>query len=186
MDDKQIVELFFRRDENAIRHTAELYGSRLRALSYRIVEDIQTAEECENDTYIEAWNLIPPHNPEHYLYAFLAKIIRNLSLNCCRNRNRLKRKAYLCELSTEMEQCLPGPDDCACRMDDMAFAEILNQFLAALPLEKRNVFLRRYWYLDSIADISHRFGLSQSKVKTMLHRTRKEFREHLRKEGYYL
>ena len=139
MDDNRIVELYLLRDETAIKQTTEKYGSRLRSLACGIVNDQQTAEECENDTYMEAWNTIPPHEPRSYLYAFLARITRHISLNCCRDRNRLKRSAFIW-----------------------------------------------YWYLDSIAAISERFALSESKVKTMLFRCRNQLREHLEKEGYIL
>ncbi len=186
IEDKQIVDLFWQRDEAAIQYVAEKYGRRLRSVSYGIVKDSHTAEECENDTYVEAWNSMPPHRPNDYLYAFLARIIRHISLNCCRNQRRLKRSAFICELSDEMEQCIPVPDNCECRIDDIAFAEMLNTFLKSLSAEKRNIFLRRYWYLDSIADISDRFGLSESKVKSVLFRSRKKLREHLEKEGYIL
>lgn len=186
MDDNRIVELYLLRDETAINQTSEKYGNRLRSLAYGIVEDMQTAEECENDTYMEVWNSIPPHEPRGYLYAFLARITRHISLNCCRNRSRLKRSAYICQLSTELEQCLPAPDDMACRLDDMVLAEVLNAFLGTLSEEKRNIFLRRYWYLDSVAAIAKGFSLSESKVKTTLFRCRNLLREHLEKEGYPL
>lgn len=186
MDDSRIVELYLRREETAIRQTAEKYGSRLRSLAYGIVNDRQTAEECESDTYMEAWNTIPPHEPRDYLYAFLARITRHISLNCCRNRRRLKRSAFLCELSAEMEQCIPAPDDVECRMEDMALRNAINGFLGKLDEEKRHIFVRRYWYLDSVAAIAHRFALSQSKVKTTLFRCRSALREHLEKEGYLL
>ena len=103
MDDRSIVALYLRRDETAIRQTAEKYGSRLRTLAYGIVNDLQTAEECENDTYMEAWRTIPPHEPGDHFYAFLARITRHISLNCCRDRSRLKRSAFICELSAEMD-----------------------------------------------------------------------------------
>ena len=186
MDDNRIVELYFLRDETAIRQTSEKYGNRLRSLAYGIVNDRQTAEECENDTYMEAWNLIPPHEPRSYLYAFLARITRHISLNFCRDRSRLKRSAFICELSAEMEQCIPAPDDAQCHVDDMALCEAINGFLGTLDEEKRNIFIRRYWYLDSIADVSKRFALSESKVKTILFRCRNRFRKHLEKEGYTL
>lgn len=186
MEDDKIVELYLRRDETAIRWTAEKFGARLRSLAYGIVDDRQTAEECENDTYMEAWNLIPPHEPKSYLYAFLARITRSISLNRCRERSRLKRSAFICELSAEMEQCIPAPDDVMCRMDDIALREAINGFLGTLGEEKRNVFLRRYWYLDSIAAISKRFAMSESKVKTMLFRSRSRLRDYLEKEGYTL
>lgn len=186
MDDHSIVALYLQRDETAIRQTAEKYGSRLRVLAYGIVNDLQTAEECENDTYMEAWKRIPPHEPGNYFYAFLARITRHISLNCCRDRSRLKRSALISELSAELEQCLPAPDETACRMDDMALREVLNSFLSGLGERKRNVFVRRYWYMDSVADIAKRFAISESKVKTMLFRCRRQLREQLEKEGYIL
>ena len=186
MGDNEIVELYLLKDEAAIRHTTEKYGHRLRALAYGIVADRRTAEECENDTYMEAWNLIPPNEPRNYLYAFLARIIRHISLNCCRSRNRLKRRAYICELSTELEQCIPAPNDTPCSIDDIVFGEIINNFLASLDKEKRNIFVRRYWYLDSISSISNYFSLSESKVKTTLFRCRNKLKKYLEKEGYVL
>ena len=186
LDDPGIVELYVLRDETAITRTAEKFGSRLRSLAYGIVRDRQTAEECENDTYLEAWNRIPPHEPKSYLYAFLARITRHIALNCCRDRGRLKRSAFLCELSAEMEECIPAPDDAACRMDDMALGQVINGFLGRLDEEKRHIFIRRYWYLDSVAGIAKRFGLSESKVKTTLFRCRSRLREQLEKEGYTL
>lgn len=186
LEDKTIIELYWSRDETAIQQTSSKYGRRLQALALGIVRDLQTAEECENDTYMEAWNSIPPHAPENYLYAFLARITRHISLNCCRDRSRLKRSAYICELSAEMEQCLPAPDDTACKIESLLLGEALNAFLGTLSTEKRNVFLRRYWYLDSISEISKRFALSESKVKTMLFRSRKRLREYLEKEGFTL
>lgn len=186
MDDTQIVELYLLRDEAAIERTAEKYGSRLRTLAYGILTDRQAAEECENDTYMQAWNSIPPHEPRDYLYAFLARISRHIALNFCRDRSRLKRSAFITELSAEMEECIPAPDDTGRRTDDMALAAALNAFLGELNEEKRSIFVRRYWYLDSIADISERFALSESKVKTTLFRCRNRLREHLEKEGYTL
>lgn len=186
MEDEKIVELYTHRDETAIQKTSEKYGQRLRALSMSIVDDWQTAEECENDTYMEAWNSIPPHEPKNYLYAFLARIIRHLSLNCCRERKRLKRSAFISELSAEIEQCIPAPDDVECRIDNLLLQQAINGFLGTLSEEKRNVFLRRYWYLDSIDAISNRYSLSQSKVKTMLFRMRNQLRKYFEQEGYDL
>ena len=184
MEDTRIVDLYLLRDESAIRQTAEKYGGRLRALSFGMVRDWQTAEECENDTYAQAWNAIPPHEPREYLYPFLARITRHISLNCCRDRSRLKRSAYLCELSGEMEQCLPGPGDTEGVLEGLALAEAINTFLGTLSEEKRNIFLRRDWYLDPLADIARRFGMSRGSVKTTLLRLRRQLRARLEKEGY--
>ena len=186
MEDSRIVELYLKREESAISETAAKYSNRLRLLSYRIVKEMQTAEECENDTYLAAWNSIPPHEPKDYLYMFLARITRNMSLNRCRDRERLKRSGLICELSAEMEQCIPAPDDVECRLSEMMLKEAINGFLGTLTEEKRNVFLRRYWYLDSVEEISRRYVISKSKVKTMLLRMRGQLREYLEREGYTL
>lgn len=186
MEDRTIVALFWQRDEEALRQTAEKYGARLRALAYGIVGDRQTAEECENDTYLEAWQAIPPHRPEDYFYAFLACITRRNALNRCRERQALKRGGHVLELSAELEQCLPASDDTACCVDELALRQALNDFLATLSREKRCIFLRRYWYMDSVAEISQRFALSESKVKTTLLRCRRQLRAYLEKEGFNL
>ena len=186
MDDVKIVELYLQRDENAILHTAEKYGKRLQSLSFGIVGDRLTAEECENDTYSEAWCSIPPSKPKNYFYAFLCRIVRNISLDRCRQRTALKRKAHISELSLELENCIPSPDDCAQRIEDMAFAEILNRFLEGLSRDKRKIFVRRYFFLDSVEDIAERFSVTESKVKTTLFRVRSELKNYLIKEGYEL
>lgn len=186
MDDQRIVSLFFERDEAAIAAGQEKYGHRLQTLAYGIVQDLQTAQECENDTWLAAWNTIPPHDPGNYLYAFLARITRHLALNFCRDRSRLKRSAFVCELSTELEQCLPAPDDLECRLNEQDLRQAINGFLGSLIPEQRNVFLRRYWYMDSISDIAKRYRMTQSKVKTLLHRLRNRLRNYLEQEGYIL
>ena len=186
MDDAKIVELYLQRDENAIAYTAEKYGKRLQNLSLGIVGDRETAEECENDTYSEAWCSIPPSEPKTYFYAFLCRIVRHISLDRCRQRQALKRKAYISELSIELENCIPSPDDCEQRIDNMAFAEMLNRFLGSLSADKRRIFVRRYFFLDRIEDIAKRYSVSESKVKTTLLRTRNELKKYLIKEGYLL
>ena len=186
LEDNKIVELYLLRDETAISQTAEKYGSRLQSLAYGIVEDQHTAEECENDTYMEAWRSIPPHEPKTYFFAFLARITRHIALDFCKQRSRLKRSAHICELSAEMEQCIPAPDDTERRIDGIVLCDAINEVLATLSEEKRNIFMRRYWFMDSIAEISQSYGLSQSKVKSILFRIRNQLREHLNKEGYEL
>lgn len=186
MDDEQIVALYLNRDEAAVARTAEKYSRRLRALALGIVGDAQTAEECESDAYWEAWRSIPPHQPRDYLYPFLARIVRHAALDRCRERDRLKRSAHVVELSAELEQCLPAPGDAACRLDALALGEAINGFLAGLSREKRVMFLRRYWYLDSVSDVARRCGCSEGRVKTILFRLRKQLRDYLGQEGYTL
>lgn len=186
MEDAQIIELYLKREESAIGHTAQKYGARLRTLAGGIVQDVHSAQECENDTYLEAWRSIPPHAPRDYLYAFLARITRHIALNRCRERTRLKRNAHIAQLSREMEECIPAPDDVECRMGEQELACALNSFLATLSEEKRMLFLRRYWYLDPVAEIAAHCGLSQGNVRVTLHRIRAALREYLTKEGYEL
>lgn len=183
MEDDRIVTLYLLRDEAAIRESAEKFGSRLRSLSNSIVNDYPSACECENDTYMQAWNTIPPHEPKNYLYAFLARITRHISIDLCRKRSRLKRSAFISELSVELEQCLPSPNNFKSLEDDFVLKELINGFLSTLSVQNRKLFLRRYWYLDSIALISKQFKLSESNVKTTLFRLRNNFRDYLEKEG---
>jgi RNA polymerase sigma-70 factor (ECF subfamily) len=184
VDDEKIVELYLSRDEAAIRATSEKYGGRLRALSFGIVCDHETAEECENDTYLEAWNSIPPHEPRDYLYAFLARITRHVSLNRCRDRDRLKRRAFICELSGEMEQCLPDPDDETRRADDIALGEVINKFLGSLDEEKRNIFIRRYWFMESYEEIAKALGTNAKNISVKLIRTRERLKKFLKERWF--
>ncbi len=186
MEDRDIVDLFLKRDQEALRQTTDKYGGRLRSLAVHLVEDHETAEECENDTYLAAWQSIPPHEPRDYFYPFLARLLRHIALNRCRERKRLKRAAVVCQLSAELEECLAAPDDTECRAEAGELARAINGFLGSLPAKKRVVFLRRYWYMDSIAEIGARCAMSQGQVKTMLYRLRRQLRDNLEKEGFRL
>ena len=186
MNDRQIVALYYQRDECALTQTAAKYSGRLRKLSLSITGDRLTAEECENDTYLEAWNRIPPHDPAEYLYAFLAGIIRHLSLDVCRSRSALKRSAHIAALTAELEECIPAPDDAACRLEHRELSEAIGRYLLTISEQKRVIFIRRYWYLDSVADIARRMGIGQSNVKMTLLRCRNGLRDFLTKEGYDL
>ena len=182
MEDGRIVDLFIDRDQNAISQMAGQYGFRIRRLAYNILHDEETAKECENDTYLEMWNLIPPHEPREYLLAFAGKIVRHIALNRCRELNSKKRAAIYCELTSEMEECIP---------DFMGGAEVpeddlttlMNNFLGTLSRDKRMIFVRHYWFGESISEISEKYGFSESKVKTVLHRTREKLRKYLEKKG---
>lgn len=186
MEDARIVELFLQRNESAIQRTAEQYGTRLREISYHITADRMTAEECENDTYLEAWRLIPPNEPRNYLYAFLVRIIRHLSIDRCRAQKSLKRDALLVELSEELELCLPASENVEAVLDEKILGETISRFLLTQKQEKRIIFMRRYFYLDSIIEIAERLGIKESKVKTTLFRTRNDLKDFLMKEGYTL
>ncbi len=182
MNDKEIVALFWGRDQTAITYIAAKYGPRLRGLALGITGDAGDAEECVNDTYLKAWNAIPPHRPEGYLYPFLARITRQLALNVCRRRHKARVELF----GDELEQCLPAEDSAVTRLDGQELARVLDDFLATLKDEQRRVFVRRYWYLDAIDDIADRFSLSRSKVTSILFRCRNRLRDYLKKEGYDL
>lgn len=186
MEDEAIVRLFVARDETAIRETKEKYGGKLRYLAYGITEDAEIAEECENDVYLGAWNAIPPHEPYDYFYAFLTHLARNAALNRCRSRHTQKRKATVEELTDELANTIPGGNDMDESIDDAVLRESLNTFLGTLPEEMRNVFVRRYWYMDSVERIAAGYGMSESKVKSMLFRCRNKLKHYLQKEGYNL
>ena len=184
MDDSRIVDLYLSRDESAISRTAQKYGVKLRRIANRILNNMESAEECENDTYLETWNCIPPHDPRDYFFAFLGKIARHLAIDECRKKSSQKRYALFCELTHEMEECLPGNNNAEENADLEALEQAINAFLRACSEEQRNIFVRRYWYFDSIPEISQRYGHSQSKVKTTLFRLREGLKRHLEKEGY--
>lgn len=182
MEDHEIVELYLARDEAALARTAEKYGSALRGLAENLLEDPQSAEECENDVYLAAWNAIPPHEPRDYLFPFLARIARHAALDRCRRRSRQKRSAPLVQLTGELERCLPAADNAEKHLDGLVLRETIDRFLGSLSVESRNIFLRRYWYMDSVAAIAERYGLTQSKVKVSLYRSRNRLRAYLKEE----
>lgn len=184
MTDTDILDLYWRRDEGAIRETDRAYGRKLHTLAERIVENREDGEECVSDTYLAAWDHIPPQRP-NYFFAWLAKICRNFAFGLLDKRQAAKRSAQVVTLTAEMEQCIPDS-----RRDTAAegaeIGRILNEFLGTLSRESRVLFLRRYWYAESIAEIARRYGMGESKVKTSLHRTRRKLREQLEKEGITL
>lgn len=184
LEDAQIIQFFWERDQTALDETAQKYGARLHQLALRILGNHEDAQECVNDTYWQAWRTIPPQQPEH-LFAYLAKLCRFSAFGKLDWQNAKKRKAQLVELTAEMECCIPHPGE-ACRLEEAELGHLLNSFLKALPQESRLIFLRRYWYADSILAISQRYGISESKVKTNLFRTRNKLRAYLEKEGVTL
>lgn len=184
MEDEKIVQLYLDRQEAAIRCTAEKYGARLRAISLGITADAQTAEECEDDTYLEAWNRIPPSEPRTYFFPYLARIIRHISIDRCRARDSLRRGGVLAELTDELALCLPSPDRVEDTLDAKLLGEEIGRFLLRLPQKQRIIFMRRYFYLDSVSEISRRLSVSEGSVKSALFRVRNALREHLQKEGF--
>ncbi len=186
MNDSEIVDLFLSRDESAITFASQKYGAQLRSVAYRIVSDASYAEECENDAYMSAWGLIPPNEPRRYLFAFLARIVRNKALDRVRGENAARRSAAVCELTEEMRECIPAPGGTEKELEARELSRAVNAFLKRQPREKCDMFLRRYWFFDSVSDIAKRFGRTESSVKTTLWRMRCALKEHLESEGYTL
>lgn len=181
MDDSKIIELFFARNEDAIKHTDDTYGRRLFRLADNIVHNDQDAEESVNDTYMKAWDTIPPQRPEHF-FAYIAKICRNFALKRIDWQKAKKRNAEVVSLTQEMENCIP--DTYRDReADERELGRILDAFLRTLTPENQMVFLRRYWYVDTIAEIAVRYGISESAVQMRLNRTRSKLAMYLAKEG---
>ncbi len=184
MEDAKIIELFWARNEDAIRETDAAYGRKLNTLARKILLSQEDAEESVNDTYMKAWKAIPPHRPQ-YLFAFLAAICRHLSLDRLDWKAAAKRNAEVVALTEEMEMCIPdtGHDR---RIEGKELGRILDAFLKDLPRESRRIFLRRYWYADTIGEIARRYGLTESKVKMQLSRTKAKLCTYLKKEEVYL
>lgn len=181
MEDTKIIELYWNRNEDAIMETDRAYGGKLYGLADRIVQSHEDSQECVNDTYLKTWETIPPQRPG-YFFAYLAKICRNCAFGRIDWKNAAKRKAEIVSLSEEMELCIPDRrrEDA---LEGKEIGRILNRFLEGLSPESQRIFLRRYWYCETIAEIAAQCNISQSKVKTRLHRLRNQLRRELEKEG---
>ena len=183
MNDQEIVRLYFDRNQQAISETGRKYGSYCYTIAWNILYNREDSEECVNDTYMDTWNAIPPARPLS-LKAFVGKITRNNALNRYEKAHAGKRgggETPLC--LDELSECVSGQDEMKDLEDYEHLVTCLNQFLSLLKKDQRIIFVRRYWYLSSIQEISRDYGMSESKVKVTLLRTRKKLRDYLRKEG---
>ncbi len=189
MEDRQIVDLYWARDEKAIAESEAKYGHYCLQVAMNILENRQDAEECVNDTYLRAWNTMPTERPTR-LGAFLAKITRNLSLDRYRANHAARREQSLFIVSLdELSECIPAEGfdrEADISLEAERVGKLLNRFLCRQNAEAREVFLCRYFYGESIGEIARRFGLSESKVKSMLHRTRGRLRHFLESEGVHV
>ena len=184
LNDQQIVELYWQRDEAALRMTAACYGVALTAVAQRILDDRAESEETVNDTYLRAWQTIPPHRPTK-LGAFLAKITRELAIDRYRRRKAEKRATSQYALSLEeLSECIPGGETPDEALDSKVLAQHIGAYLATLKPSVRQAFVDRYFFALSLQEIADKQGVTLSWVKTALHRTRVGLREHLEKEGY--
>ncbi len=183
MDDQTIIALFWERNQTAITAVETQYGAKLYQLAFNILNSPADAEECVSDTYFKIWNAVPPERPVH-LFAYLAKICRNQALGKVDYQTAAKRSGLTVSLHDELEQCIPAHSSVEAQADAAQLGRLLNTFLKGLPREQRLLFLRRYWYGDSIAAIAKRYNLSESKTKTTLFRTRKKLKKFLDKEDF--
>lgn len=183
MEDIEIIELYFSRDESAIGEMEKKYGKLCRRIAMNILRNELDAEECVNDTYLETWNSIPPHRPR-VLSAFLGSITRRRSVSRLRSRTALRRGGGVAdEALEELGECV-GTMSAEEEFDRLALSRVLEGFVRSLEETERYVFLRRYWYAEPITDISESLGFTESKVKSMLFRTRKKLAHELEKEGF--
>lgn len=184
MTDKEIITLFFQRDERAIEQAKEKYGTYCQKIAVQILQDHQDCEECFNETLLRVWNSIPPHEPKN-LKLYIATITRNLAFSYYRVKTAQKRGGAEVNLALEeLSECISSSE----MLEDTVLAQdlgdVINRFLATLSLRDRNVFLRRYFFTEDTKDIAIRYKLRESNVHMILSRTRKKLKRHLQEEGY--
>ena len=186
MEDERILDLYWQRDEAAIRETERKYGRYLTKIAYGILANAEDSQESLSDAYLGAWNSIPPHRPS-VLSAYLAKIVRRCSIDIFRRRHREKRLGGEYALSLdELDDCVTAGDSPAEAMELGELTRAIGDYLRSLDRDARTAFIARYFFLDSIRDIAACHHMSESKVKSLLFRTRKGLREYLIKEGFTL
>ena len=178
MNDERIIELFFERSEQAIKELDGKYGKVLHLLSFKILNNHQDAEVCVNDSYLGTWNAIPPAKPNPLL-AFVCKIVRNISLKRYEQNTAAKRNSYYDVAMEELEDCLASTTTIEEEIAERELTKIIESFLDSLSKENRVIFLRRYWFSDTYADIAKQVGLTENNVSVRLTRIRKELREYL-------
>lgn len=184
MHDEQIVELYWKRDESAITETQSKYQRYLNTIAFNILADVLDSEESVNDTYMAAWNSIPPHRPS-ILSTYLGKITRRISIDIYRRKNCEKRRDSQYTVSLEeLAECVPGNGTPQDSLDAKVLAGAISTFLRGISSDARNVFVGRYYFMDSLKDIADYCGMKEAKVKTLLFRTRNSLKTYLEKEGF--
>lgn len=184
MDDGMIVRLYWDRNEKAISESSKKYGAYCMSIAHNILQDKSDAEECVNDTWYHAWNAMPPHRPS-ILSTFLGKITRNLSFDLYRRHHRDKRGGNNIDAALdELAECVSGIDDTERRWEEKALKEEINRFILTLSEEKRNMFILRYWYVDSISDIAKKLSISENNVSVSLSRIRSRLKAQLIDRGF--
>ncbi len=184
MEDEKIIELYWARQEKAIYETDKKYGKYCNTISFNILKNNEEAKECVNDTYLKAWNSIPPQRP-NILKAYIGKITRNLAINRY-DKKKAKKRDYTLEIALEeLDECISSNNNVENKINYNELVNILNNFLSELSQDKRKIFLERYWYLYSIKEISLRNDISESNVKTILLRLRQYLKDYLKEGGLY-
>lgn len=184
MNDKDIVQLFFERSQQAINELSQKYGKLCFHIAFNILKSNEDAEECENDTYLKMWNSIPPDVPI-CLRAYVSRIARNLALSKYRYNHRQMRDSHLQVYLSELQDCIPASQDVEASADDTVNRAI-RDFLATQDLTIRALFIQRYFCMESISDLSKKFGLKESNISTKLNRTRLKLKQYLEREGVML
>lgn len=186
MTDERIVELYWDRDESAVAETQAKYGRYLTKIAYNILTDMEDSLESVNDTYMYAWKSIPPHRPS-VLSTYLAKITRRVSIDILRKKSREKRipSEYTFSLS-ELDDCISNGQTVEGQIEVEELASAINTYLKTISTEARNLFVGRYFFMDSLKDVAKYCGMSESKAKSMLYRTRCGLKTYLEQEGYYI
>lgn len=183
MEDSRIVDLFWQRSDRAVTETDRKYGRYCRTVAYNILENREDCEECVNDTYLRAWDSMPDARPVA-LSAYLAKITRNLAISALRKRNSLRRGGGQTELALdELSEIVPAEQNVEAVIELREMTQLLDTYLSTLPSAERQVFMARYFFMVPVKDIAGKFGFSESKVKSMLSRTRGKLRHFLEEEG---
>ncbi len=186
MDDRQILELYHRRDENAIIQTGIAYGKYCYVIANNILCDHHDSEECVNDTYLRAWNSIPPQKPNS-LKLFLAEITRNLALNRYKERKSKKRGGEAITVALEeIDEFVVGTTSIDNDLAEKELLSSINRFLRTLPKRNSNIFVMRYFHFHTVKAIAQMYGLTEENVSMILSRTRKKLKKHLETEGYIL
>jgi len=186
MEDKRIVDLFWERNDNALKETDAKYGKYCKSIAMNILGNNEDAEECVNDTYWKAWNAIPPHRPK-ILSTYLGKITRNLSFDKFRHNHAKKRGCgEMALILEELGECVSGSGNVAQAMEKKELIQEINRFLDSIPRVKCSIFLCRYWYALPVSQIAARFSMSESNVSVTLSRIRSKLKKHLLERGYDL
>ena len=186
MKDREILDLFWKRDESAISETANTYGNYCYAIAHNILNSNEDAEECVNDTWMNAWKSIPPHRPSN-LSTYLGKITRNLAFNRYKLLRAQKRGLGRIEIAlSELDGCIPAKKDVEQLADEITLINAIETFLRSQTPIGRKVFIGKYWYLYSNRDLAKAYNMSESKVASLLYRMRNKLKLHLEKEGIFL